>query len=149
MAIPPPPPTVLSGRTGPEEPEWQSVMQRCVELAPMLASLRLKNTASKAAAVMGLDGPMALNRELQRRRLPPFGLMRDWCYVVKLVDRFGVDRSLANWALHRGEYPAVYYQFVRRVTGLTWRELLNRGTEWAQHRALAVWAPYLAKDEFQ
>lgn len=128
--------------------EWNEVMQRCPDLLPLFADVRLRVHDASAARILGLTKSNELRRQLLARRLPPFLVLRDWCLVVQLADRFGVDEgSLGHWAMRRGEYASVYYSFIKRVTGMLWSELRKRGPVWARRRALQMWRPHMEKDE--
>ena len=129
-----------------QEAEWEAVMTRCGALLPPFAEVRLNVNAKGVADALGLRNADALRKLLVARRLPPFRMLRDWCYVVQLADRFADKRSIASWAMRRGEYPTVYYRFVRAVTGQPWRVVLARGPAWAKGSALHVWSPYLIEE---
>ncbi|WP_396215652.1 hypothetical protein [Gemmatimonas sp.] len=131
------------------ESEWSVTLQRLGPLQPILEQLSLRLTATGAARSIGLRSPSELRRWLTDRRLPPFQLLRDWYYVVRLIERFTpsengspFDVSLANWALREGKAPSVYYMFVLRVAERPWSVLRSSGPRIAKERALRMWDPY-------
>lgn len=131
--------------TADAEIEWQSVMARCHDLLPYFAELQLNVTATRVACSLGIARADALRALLIGRRLPPFRVMRDWYYIVRLVERFGGGQSIADWALRRGDSPSVYYRLVRQVTGQPWRVVAARGPGDAKVHALRFWGPHLVQ----
>ena len=134
---------------GGTESEWSSIQQRLGPLQPILELLNLRLTATGAARSIGLQSPSELRRWLTERRLPPFRLLRDWYYLVRMVERFAppgdgppVDVSLSSWALREGKSPSVYYMFVLRVAERPWSILRGSGSRAVKERALRMWDPY-------
>lgn len=128
--------------------ECSDVMQRCPDLLPLFADMRLRLHGATAAKLLGLTNSSMLRRQLISRRLPPFLLLSDWCFVVQFVDRFATDdASLGRWAMHRGEYASVYYSFIERVTGMLWSDLRRRGAVWVRQRALQMWRAHIETGE--
>ena len=122
------------------------MLSRSEELLPFFSDQRLSVSETQVAATLRLPNADALRRQLVARRLPPFGALRDWYYLVRMVERAERGEHIAQWAMHRGEYATVYYRFVSRLTGKGWRTIVERGSGWAKARALAVWAPHLGDD---
>ena len=123
---------------------WAALMERCSDLLPLFADIRLKVREASAVDALRLASRKVLRQLLRSRKLPPFLVLRDWCYVVQLVDRFGLyEDSIGQWAMQRGEYASVYYTFVERVTDLRWTDLRRHGPLWARARALHMWHPYM------
>lgn len=127
-------------------PAWELVMDRYRDLVTLFQGCQLGLLISGASRTLGLQDKAALRRVLENRRLPPFRSLRDWCYVVHLLDQFSrayADDTLGCWALRRGEDPRAYYRLVKRTTGHHWKEVQSMGGAWARATALSVWAPYL------
>lgn len=118
---------------------WETVLSRCGALIPLLMEVHLHLTAPKAALAIGLRDAKALRTELRRRRLPPFQDLRDWIYVVQLLERHANGEPIARFAMRRGSYPHQYYRLVGRVTGLSWARVSELGVHWARQRALTIW----------
>lgn len=123
-------------------------MKRANEITPLFQDIRLSLSATSAAKSLGLKSAGALERMLADLSIPPFYSLRDWHYVVQLVDRFSAsDTSIAHWSLARGEYPSVYYRFIRRVTRLTWNDVRLREPTWARENALQDWRRFIANED--
>jgi hypothetical protein len=120
------------------------VMAACVPLPSLWASVDLTLSSRRAAAALGVRNSDALRDWLRERRLPPYRTLRDWFYVVRLVElaEYG---SLAQWALRDARDPATYYHFVERVTGMTWGTVRRGGVRSIRGRALDVWRPWCAE----
>jgi hypothetical protein len=123
---------------------WQALATRCGPLWRLLHDCRLGLTAGQAAITLGLKDPAELRKWLQSGRLPPFAYLRNWGYVVFLLERPQGSASLAGMVLDRGEDPSMYYRFVKRVTGMPWRNVKAHGRLWAIATALQVWGPHVA-----
>jgi len=122
---------------------WNRVIRGAEQMLPLFREIDLKLSATGASKALGLEGPTALRRVCEDRGLPPFRSLRDWVYVSLLVVRCSGENSIAHWALARGEYPTVYYRFVRAVTAQPWREVESRGAVWVRSCAVRVWSPFL------
>ena len=124
--------------------QWDDSMSRCPELLPLFVDCPFGLTITNAAYAMGMPDRSALRKRLKQRRLPPYTLFRNWCYVVSLVDKFS-DRktSLAHWAMYGGRETSQFYDLVLETTGSHWRETLLRGSVWARGLALQVWSVHL------
>lgn len=120
-----------------------AVLARFPELVALFDDCHLSLRVSRAAALLGLPNKSALHRLLLVRRLPPFQLFRNWCYVIQLTDRFANEEALSSWVLRRSEDPANYYKLVRWTTGRRWQEVKVYGPEWVRATALKAWDVYL------
>ena len=124
---------------------WGQVVRASGELWDWLAECRLGFTRPVAARVLGHDSGDAHDEALRERNLPPFKLLRDWVYVVLLLEREERGQpSVHQWVRRQNGDPAMYYRFVKKVTGLPWREVKKRGSLWARKEACRMWGPYLA-----
>ena len=70
----------------------------------------------RALLAEGLPGPVQLSGTLRVAR---------WLWIAEME-----GRSLCQQMLASGADPSVAYRLVRARTGLTWRELRQRGTLW-------------------
>lgn len=66
---------------------WDRVARTSGELWRWLEECRLGFTRPVAARVLGYDSGDAHDESLRGRNLPPFTLLRDWVYVVLLLER--------------------------------------------------------------
>lgn len=121
---------------------WLELRLRMGPLAELFAELRLAVTVADACEALGLPGRAELSRELARRRLPPFRLLKNWFQVVEMANHSEGGTSLCNLALRRGEYPAAYYRLVSSTTGHSWTAVESKGSTWLKQVALQSWAPY-------
>lgn len=101
---------------------WQEIRGRWPDLFVLFDEVDLRLGPSQAAERLGLESAGKLHRELRQRRLPPFGELRDWHYVLQLHKMAARD-PLARVAFNRDTYPSVLYRFVRRVTRWEWRAI--------------------------
>ncbi len=124
------------------EQRWRETIQRFAELRPLLDETRLGVTAKDAAEYLGLETEGALREWLKKRWLPPFKYLRQWYYVVQIVERWERGEAIAGWALARGDNPSVYYKFVESVGRVKWTQLRARGSVDAKQRALSQWTVY-------
>jgi hypothetical protein len=132
---------VSAKRNSSAESEWEHILAIAHDILPFLSDIRLSVTATQVASGLGLSSTEALGRLLHKRQLPRFTLLRDWFYVVTLVQQAEGGDSLAAWAMRREEYPDVYYRFIRRVTGFSWTIVQDRGCQWAKEQAIAELLP--------
>jgi hypothetical protein len=87
--------------------------------------------AAEVAARLGLANRYALARLLHNEGLPSYRRIAGWIRVLALVMAWEEShRSLSRSALDRADDPAAYSRTVRRITGLTWTEVRNRGSAW-------------------
>ncbi len=128
---------------GEVEMHWLELRVRMGALAELFAELRLAVTVADACAALGVSDRGELSRELARRRLPPFRLLKNWFQVVEMARRAEHGTSLCNFALSRGEYPAAYYRLVSSTTGHSWTEVESRGLAWLERLALQAWARHM------
>jgi hypothetical protein len=85
-------------------------------------------TAREVAPRAGEPNRFALARLLRREGLPPLHSLAAWTRVLTWVDcaeRSG--SSLCQLAFRYKKDPAVCYRMVKRITGLSWRDLRRRG----------------------
>ncbi len=122
---------------------WAEVMQRCADLLPFFVETRLDLSATRVAIQMGVRRAQGLERMLRTRRLPPFRSLRNWIYIVQLVQRHESGESVAHWAMQQGEYPTPYYRMVTKESGLLWSDVVGRGSAWCKAEGLRRWRPYL------
>ena len=125
---------------------WERTVARFVDLLPFFADVRLSMSETQAAYGLGLANADALRRWLLKRHLPPYRVLRDWYYVVVMVERADARNALGRWTMERGDFANVYYRFVEKITGQPWRMIRKHGLCWVKARALAVWAPHLGDD---
>jgi hypothetical protein len=84
-----------------------------------------------AAQLFGLPSRFALARLLRREGLPGLHELAAWISVLGWVVAAERSRvSLFVIASHSGRSPPVCYRTVRRLTGLTWAQLVARGSPW-------------------
>ena len=121
---------------------WAVVIERLGELRVHLDGLELSLTSGVMAERIGLDGSGALNKELERRGLPPYDELRDFYYVVACATRFTHEESLSKFASQRGARSSDYYRMVER-TGCTWTTVKENGAVWAKANALTHWAQWI------
>jgi hypothetical protein len=131
------------------ERRWLETLARMSELVPMLESIDLKLRATGVAKQLQLRDAAALRQWLAARELPPFQLVRDWYYVVALAQRFSAkptattsSPTVSDWALCAGQSSSVYYSFVKRVTGDSWKTVRDAGSTASRRRALKIWEAY-------
>lgn len=122
---------------------WLELRVRMGALAELFAELRLAVTVADACATIGVADRSELSRDLARRRLPPFRLLKNWFQVLEMARHAERGTSLCNLALSRGEYPAAYYRLVSSTTGHSWTEVESRGLAWLERLALQAWEPYM------
>ena len=97
-----------TGGYGDDEVEmhWLELRVRMGAMVELFVELRLAVTVADAGAALGVTDRGELSRELARRRLPPFRLLKNWFQVVEMANHSEGGTSLCNLALSRGEYPA-------------------------------------------
>lgn len=88
-------------------------------------------TAASVARSLGLANRHALARLINREGLPQFRVLTGWLCVLTLVVAWEEDhKALSRSALDQAKDPAAYSHIVRRVTGLRWTEVRDRGSAW-------------------
>lgn len=118
----------------PVSAEWTLLLEKLHPLSALWYDLDLAVSARKAALELGLQRSAVLDEWLRTRGLPQYQLVRDWYYVVRLLE-LSEEVALSRWSLMRGRDPAMYYRLVTRVTRLSWTEVRDRGLPWARWRA--------------
>lgn len=88
-------------------------------------------TAASVARSLGLANRHALARLIHREGLPQYRVLTGWLCVLMLVIAWEEDhKALSRSALDQAKDPAAYSNVVRRVTGLRWKEVRDRGSAW-------------------
>jgi len=90
-------------------------------------------SARDVARRLGLESRFQLARLLKREGLPPLHRLAVWAKVlswVTLAEETGA--SLCTLAPRSGQYASAAYRLVREVTGLCWRDLSARGSDWVR-----------------
>lgn len=123
---------------------WDQVVQAVQNLWPMFAECRLGFSRAAAARILGFSSGQALDHDLRERPLPPFRVLRDWIYLVLLLEQDARGISLSGWVTEQNGNPSTYYRFVHNLTGRTWGEVKKLGVAWARAEACRHWGPYLA-----
>ncbi|WP_373068501.1 hypothetical protein [Gemmatimonas sp.] len=121
---------------------WAEMTSRLAPLVPILSDFRLRVRVTDACRALAVTSRTTLSRELERRQLPPFRLLKNWCPVCAMVEAAENGASLCDVALHRGEYPAACYRLVKSSTGRSWTEVRAKGSDWVKRCALQAWEPY-------
>ena len=125
----------------PADQEWSEKLHALEPLIVQWHDADLSLRAAAAAKAMGLASSRDLHKWLNARGLPPYLILRDRYYVVRLVE-LCEHSALAKWALDHVRDPSAYSRFIKRVKGLPWREVQRRGVAWAKGIALETWRPY-------
>ncbi len=102
---------------------WEVVRLASGSLWQHFVECRLGLSRKEAAQFLGFASGALLDRHLRDTGLPPFQMLRNWVYVVLLVEWNAAGVSIAHWVLRRNGDPAVYYRFVPRVTTCSWTEV--------------------------
>jgi hypothetical protein len=103
--------------------EMASVRARWPELFKLLDLVDLRLSSTRCATALRLRSGAELERELRRRALPRFSMLRDWYYVIAMYSSTRDGCTLSTFAIKRGGYPSILYRFTYRVTGRPWREI--------------------------
>ena len=94
-------------------------------------------SSSAVARILGLSNRFALRRLLERDGLPSLRCLSSWALILSWVHRAERDgTSLCRLALEAHRHPSACYRMVREVTGLRWKEVLARGSQWVQQQLL-------------
>lgn len=123
---------------------WDQVVQTAENLWPMVRECRLGFSRAAAARIRGFSSGQALDLDLRDRGLPPFRVLRDWIYLVLLLEQDARGTPLGRWVADQNGNPATYYRFVRELTGLTWGQVKTLGVAWARAEGCRHWGPYIA-----
>ena len=88
-------------------------------------------SSTALARKLGLRDRHALDRLLQSEGLPTYKQLSGWIRVLGWVLSWETDRvALSSSALRSGKNAGIYARTVRRVTGLPWNEVRDRGSSW-------------------
>jgi len=88
-------------------------------------------SSTAVARSLGLKDRYALDRLLHSEGLPTYKQLSGWIRVLGWVLDWETDRvALSSSALRSGKNAAIYGRTVRRVTGLSWSEVRDRGSNW-------------------
>jgi len=83
------------------------------------------------AAQVGLHNRHQLARSLRRDGLPPLEELAGWVSVMVWVFAWESEgTSLFRSAIDSQREPATCYRTVKRITGLSWRAVCERGMPW-------------------
>lgn len=94
---------------------------------------RLQSAESLAHAV-GLRNRHQLAYVLQRDGLPPAQHLAAWLRLLIWVAEYELEgTSICRASLHEARDPAYRYRLVKRLTGLDWTAVRQRGTVWLLH----------------
>lgn len=119
--------------------DWSKISCRWPTLFEELNKVDLRMSAGKCASALNLSSVEELERELRRRHLVRYRLLRDWWYVIRLHEDAGMQGSLAEVARSRGDYLSVLTRFVVRVSGREWRTLARMEAVVVRGAALSAW----------
>jgi hypothetical protein len=119
--------------------QWTMWSARIGPFQRVFDDVRLRLSAREAAHELQCVSRREFERLLRARGLPPYPTLRNWYYVIRLleIDESGV--AISRWLLSRGRDPATVYRFVRRTTGTSWRALHRAGIATAKLRAMTTW----------
>lgn len=121
--------------------EWAALRARWPELFVLLDAVDLRLSPRVCSERLGLRSRAELERELRRRGLARFRVVRDAVYVARLRELVECSNSLASVASNRGDYATVLYRFVRTASGLSWNQL--RSLSLLEVRRRAQWSSSL------
>lgn len=89
------------------------------------------------ARLLGLGNRFALQRLLAREGLPSLRCFSSRVLILSWVlhaERDGT--ALYRLAIRSHRHPSACYRLVKEVTGLRWKEVLARGSQWVQQELL-------------
>lgn len=90
-----------------------------------------RTSADEVARDLGLGDRYRLAHRLKAEGLPSFGELMGWVRVLLwAVEWEESGTPLADQASQEDRYASQYYREVRRVTGLGWRQVRERGSVW-------------------
>ena len=88
-------------------------------------------TAGRVAPHLGLHDRFALRRLLKSEGLPSLHVLAAWASVLTWLERAeSTGSSLCQLAFRAHRDPATCYRTVKRITGLPWLEIRQRGSAW-------------------
>lgn len=100
-----------------------------------------RTSAHQVAADVGLGDRYRLAHRLKAEGLPPLRELTAWVRVLLWVVAWEQSgTSLAQQASREGRYASQYYREVRRVTGLGWYQVRERGSGWVLTELRKRWA---------
>lgn len=94
-------------------------------------------SAGHVAQWLGLPNRFALARLLRREGVPSIRRLYGWVSVlswVVLAEQTGL--SLFQVALRVHRHPGACYRLVREVSGLSWRGIRARGSDWVEDQLM-------------
>ena len=101
-------------------------------LRALASGARTIGSAEVVARRLGLSSRFKLARALRRDGVPPLHTVTGWFTVLRWLDMCErANLSLCRVAFREKRDPAGCYRLVKRVTGLSWRDVRVRGPEWA------------------
>jgi len=104
------------------------------------AVLLIEGPVGSMAAVarrLGLRNRFELGRLLGRDGLPPLRRLTAWVSLLSWVQSAERDGTpLFRLAMRSHRQPSACYRMVKEVTGLTWKEVRTRGSDWVERQLL-------------
>jgi len=95
-------------------------------------------STTAVAQRLGFPSRFALARMLRHQGLPGLRELGAWISLLRwLILAERSEAPLFIIATHSRRCPAVCYRTVKRLTGLTWVQLRERGSAWALRRFIA------------
>ena len=122
-----------------DEGSLARLVESYAELFALLDSIELRLSPQQCAPRLSLTSAGALERELKRRGLPRFRVLRDWYYVLRLHEQALGNASLSGLAAQRGDYASVLYRFVQRTTGRKWKHIAKLERSSMLALAMSAW----------
>lgn len=104
-------------------------------------------SAQLVAHLLGFRNRFQLARLLKREGLPPMHRLAAWATIlswVRAAERDGTCLFRLAFQSHR--HPAACYRLVREVTGLSWREVRERGAAWVERKLVKEFRHALPQD---
>ncbi|MFZ5623505.1 MAG: hypothetical protein ACOY71_03615 [Gemmatimonadota bacterium] len=115
--------TAVTAALAPETAEGRRL------LLLLVTSRRWRASGDALAEAIGLPSRQGLNRLLAAEGWPPVATLRTWVRLVRWV--VGSERdgtTLAAWARYHGVEAGALHRLVKRQTGLSWSDVLARGS---------------------
>ena len=122
-----------------DKPCLEGIIERYAELFALLDGVDLRMSPRSCARCLAIASAAELERELKRRGLPRFRVLRNWYYVLRLHQQAQGNASLSIVAAQRGDYPSILYRFVQRTTGRDWREISKPERASVGNLAISAW----------
>lgn len=95
-------------------------------------------STERIAHSLGFRDRFEVGRILQCEGLPPLRRARSWMRVLAWVDHWErTGQSLCSQALSSGLDPGSAYHLIKRLTGLPWGQVAERGSAWVLNRFLS------------